>query len=76
MPIYEYNCEGCGKNFEALLKTAKDKPSKCPLCGSKKISKAFSAFAVSAKAGRSRPSAAACKPCGSAGTGCGCGCKH
>jgi putative FmdB family regulatory protein len=33
MPIYEFECEGCGARFEELL-TAGEKEITCPGCGS------------------------------------------
>lgn len=34
MPLYEYSCDSCGKNFEIMQKMS-DKPiDKCPTCGS------------------------------------------
>ena len=45
MPIYEYNCDGCGNQFEALLLKA-DEEIKCPNCSSAKVSKKMSACAM------------------------------
>lgn len=34
MPIYEYRCPSCGKDFDEIKGFAdSDKPSKCPNCG-------------------------------------------
>ena len=44
MPIYEYICDGCGNEFEALVR-GEEKPA-CPACGRKKLSKQFSALAA------------------------------
>lgn len=34
MPIYEYNCEKCGKTFEKLIRASDgDKKIECPDCG-------------------------------------------
>jgi putative FmdB family regulatory protein len=33
MPIYEYQCLGCGKHFEILQKMNEPQPSVCPACG-------------------------------------------
>ncbi|MEI6127563.1 MAG: zinc ribbon domain-containing protein [Pseudomonadota bacterium] len=42
MPIYEYACNACGKNFEAFL-GINDKPlKKCTYCKSSKIKKLIS----------------------------------
>jgi len=33
MPIYEYRCEGCGKEIEVMQKITDDPMSVCPGCG-------------------------------------------
>jgi len=49
MPIYEYTCGGCGKAFQELIMSqAEAKSVKCPHCGSGKVEKALSTFAVGA----------------------------
>jgi putative FmdB family regulatory protein len=71
MPIYEFHCEQCEHDSEILVRSSDWKGTKCPQCGSTKISKKFSTFAsagaVEAPAG---------KRSGSAGGGhcCGGGC--
>jgi len=42
MPIYEYQCNKCGTNFEALLKSTESEPTKCEECGSKRIGRVMS----------------------------------
>jgi putative FmdB family regulatory protein len=49
MPIFEYICQECQHEFEALV-FGRDK-AKCPKCQSKKLSPQLSVFAMSAKAG-------------------------
>jgi putative FmdB family regulatory protein len=71
MPIYEYSCSKCGKQFEVLIRSDRDIPKKCTSCGATGIRKQFSSFAVSA-AQNTNP-VASCEGCGSAGTGCGSG---
>lgn len=44
MPIYEYICDGCGHEFEALVRG--DEKPECPTCGRAKLSKQFSAPAA------------------------------
>ena len=49
MPIYEYECQGCGNQFEFLvLPPAKDAPA-CPSCKSAKLERMLSRFAVSSE---------------------------
>lgn len=66
MPIFEYICEECQHQFEALV--FGHEKAICPKCDSKKLSRQLSVFAVSAK----RPSSAQATgipsgPCGSCG---------
>jgi len=43
MPIYEYDCEACGKRTSVFLKSVNSpEPSACPECGSPNIRKAIS----------------------------------
>lgn len=65
MPIFEYRCQQCEKEFETLVR-GKEKPE-CPSCNSRKLEKLLSSFA--AMTGGSRPSAsesmaAGCGRCG------------
>jgi putative FmdB family regulatory protein len=45
MPIYEFHCEKCKRDSEILVRSSDWKNSKCPHCGSRKLSKKFSTFA-------------------------------
>lgn len=36
MPLYEYRCESCAKEFEAYKRTSEDKGAEtCPACGAR-----------------------------------------
>ena len=59
MPIYEYKCKKCGREFEALV--TGDKTPGCPGCGSRSLDKKFSTFA--AHGGAALPSCAGSTPC-------------
>lgn len=50
MPIYEYSCDHCQYDFEALVRNAEDKP-KCPKCGQTELSKQFSVPAAAKVSG-------------------------
>ena len=63
MPIFEYICQGCHHEFEALV-MGKEK-AVCPKCQSKKLAPQLSVFAVSAKGGAAP--ARATGSCGSCG---------
>jgi putative FmdB family regulatory protein len=45
MPIFEYRCEQCGHNFEAIL--FGDQQAACPKCNAQKLEQQLSTFAVS-----------------------------
>lgn len=45
MPIYEYFCLKCKKEFEELVLN-KEEEVKCPACGSKDLKRKFSIFAT------------------------------
>ena len=45
MPIFEYACKGCGKEFEEL--TQGNTSAVCPSCASTDLKKKMSNFAVS-----------------------------
>lgn len=44
MPIFEYSCRACGRQFEQLIRTG-DTPA-CPACASQDLDKLLSAVAV------------------------------
>jgi putative FmdB family regulatory protein len=63
MPIFEYICQECDHEFEAIV--LGQQKATCPKCESKKLKQQISKFAVSGSE-KSAPSAAA-SPCGSCG---------
>jgi putative FmdB family regulatory protein len=52
MPIYEYECRGCGHQFETLARGS-IAPT-CPACQSQELDRLLSMFAVSSGATRSQ----------------------
>lgn len=48
MPIFEYHCQSCDKDFEKLV-FGRDPEVECPFCGQTKVEKLMSA--CSAKVG-------------------------
>jgi putative FmdB family regulatory protein len=70
MPIYEYHCRGCEKDFEKYVPGATTKVA-CPTCASGDVMRKLSVFGVGVNAGAvasSMSSGGGC--CG--GGGCGC----
>jgi len=60
MPLYEYQCDECNETFEELV-SKKDRDAgtvACPACGSTKVKRMLSTFAVGRAAAGS--SAASC----------------
>ena len=52
MALYEYKCKDCGEISEFLVFSPSEKLS-CKKCGSEKLEKLLSSFAVSVKSGSS-----------------------
>ena len=64
MPIYEYQCQECGEEFEKLVRSISSVPKvECPHCGGKKVKKAFSLFGTKSASSDGLP-ATACAPSG------------
>lgn len=51
MPIYEYQCNACGHEMEALQRMSDDPLKDCPVCGKAKLSKKISAAGFRLKGG-------------------------
>jgi putative FmdB family regulatory protein len=51
MPIYEYQCQACGKELEALQKISDAPLLDCPACGASSLQKKVSAAAFRLKGG-------------------------
>lgn len=67
MPLFEYECRGCGDRFELLIR-GEEKP-KCPACGSGKLTKQLSVPAAHV-AGGGKPGSFD-TPCGREPGSCG-----
>jgi putative FmdB family regulatory protein len=46
MPIYEYQCEACGKRSSALLSSYSSPDPACPQCGKPSLQRLVSTFAT------------------------------
>jgi putative FmdB family regulatory protein len=51
MPIYEYQCQACGHEFEALQKISDAALTDCPSCSQAELKKKISAAAFRLKGG-------------------------
>ena len=51
MPIYEYQCQKCGEEVEALQKISDSPLTDCPKCGASELRKKVSAAAFRLKGG-------------------------
>ena len=66
MPLFEYICQDCGKNFEKIV-PRHDSPADCPRCQSVKVEKQLSVFAVSGSSSGSSADFDAAPGCGRCG---------
>ncbi|TFH65465.1 MAG: zinc ribbon domain-containing protein [Candidatus Zixiibacteriota bacterium] len=56
MPIYEYACQGCCKEFEILVSSERSADSQtCPQCASEQLIRKFSAFASPSSSAQTCP---------------------
>ncbi len=62
MPLYEFQCKGCGHEFEDLV-LGSARPA-CPSCNSQQLERLLSVFAVNGAADDPMPAAGACGSCG------------
>lgn len=70
MPIFEYQCRQCSKDFEMLVRESS--PPKCPRCGGTDLHKKLSAFAaITSSTAGDIP--AGCQACGMPGGPGACG---
>jgi len=85
MPIYEYQCQACGHEHEALQKLGAEPLTHCPACNKPALMKKISAagfrlkgggwYETDFKGGRKKNTAGeaapACSNAGKSGSGCG-----
>ncbi|MDE2612206.1 MAG: zinc ribbon domain-containing protein [Burkholderiales bacterium] len=63
MPIYEYACQDCGREFETLVRS--DTVPECPACRSRQLERRLSVFATASSGPEPAPfPAGACGSCG------------
>jgi putative FmdB family regulatory protein len=62
MPLYEYSCRQCNRQFEALVRNGET--PECPACHGRELERRLSVFAAHTGGA---PRAAAPGPCGTCG---------
>lgn len=69
MPIFEFECQECGKPFEELVRSSSAiSEVYCPKCGSPEIRKKVSTFASRISGGSSFSLGSSAASCGSGST--------
>ncbi|MBL8157183.1 MAG: zinc ribbon domain-containing protein [Anaerolineae bacterium] len=65
MPLFEYDCPGCGRPFEKLVRSASQADAVlCPACGNPHVKRKLSTFAVKGSSAGSRAAPVAVSPGG------------
>lgn len=73
MPIYEFYCLQCEKEFEKLVMGGNSRAVDCPDCGTAEVEKMFSTFAIKSSSGFTGSRGGGCSSCASGHCGsCGC----
>jgi len=69
VPIYEYACRQCGRQFEDLVFASNAPAPPCPACAAGDVERLLSTVAVGRSEGAATPASAmpAAGPCGSCG---------
>jgi putative FmdB family regulatory protein len=63
MPIYEYECLGCGQRFEKLERSTKSPlETTCPRCGGREVRRLPSVFGVQTSGSTGGPVCPTCVP--------------
>ncbi len=65
MPLFEYECRGCGHHFEFLTREGQE-PA-CPACDGRTLQKLLSVFAVNTAGGGKAADRLPASPCGMCG---------
>jgi putative FmdB family regulatory protein len=71
MPIYEYRCQGCGKDFEKYLPRV-ESAAACPSCASSQVTRKLSVFGMKSDGTLMPSGTMAGGGGGCCGGGCGC----
>ena len=73
MPIYEYTCLACEREFEKLV-PSQAAPVSCPVCGADRVMRRLSLFRARTAVPSGGPSSGGAAPMGGGCCGGGCGC--
>jgi putative FmdB family regulatory protein len=73
MPFYEYRCQACGHEFEAMQKMSDAPLTDCPECGAAQLTKLISAAGFQLKGGGWYKGGSGDKAADGAGAGHACG---
>jgi putative FmdB family regulatory protein len=65
MPLYEYACKSCAKEFELLVRS--DEPPACPACQGTALERRLSVFAAHTQGGGTPMRAESPSACGRCG---------
>jgi len=71
MPIYEYQCSGCNRTFEAIQKFSDSPLTECTLCGKGPVAKVMSKTTFQLKGTGWYETDYKKKPSGDGGSGAG-----
>ena len=73
MPVFEYQCLSCRKDFELLHLAGREVKKACPDCGSVRVEERVSVFSAGSSRGGGSPSddGGMCGRCGDAPGSCG-----
>jgi len=65
MPIYVYRCASCEREFEELVRSAKEADEvRCPACQGRALERLPTSFAVGSSKGPARGEVPFCNRCG------------
>ena len=70
MPIYEFSCDSCGKDFEELV-LSRSEQVRCPHCDGTELTQAMSTFSFASGGSYSSSQGSGCSGC-SKGSCSGC----
>ncbi|MFA7073557.1 MAG: zinc ribbon domain-containing protein [Endomicrobiaceae bacterium] len=73
MPLFEFICGNCGKQFEKIVFSINNETIECPFCKSKDVKKQFSTFSASSHHHHNGCCSSSSSGCITKKTSCGCG---